>query len=176
MAKYETAFKLKVVKSFLAGEGGAKLLARRWSAPEEKIRTWVNHYRLHGIDGLRHKPSVYSAQFKLQVLSHQEREQLSSRQVAAIYDIRNPNQVVVWRRKLDTEGVAALENFKRGRPSMKPTRCHPVPPSTVNPDSTLALREENERLRAEVAYLKKLHALIRARRSVAPTKRASLSD
>jgi transposase len=42
--------------------------------------------------------------FKLQVLSHQDREQLSSRQVAAIYDIRNPNQVVVWRRKLNQGG------------------------------------------------------------------------
>ncbi|MDP9923082.1 hypothetical protein J2W25_002103 [Variovorax boronicumulans] len=30
------------------------------------------------------------------MLSHQDREQLSSRQVAAVYDIRNPNQVVVW--------------------------------------------------------------------------------
>ena len=52
MEKYKTEFKLKVVKSFLAGEGGAKLLARHWSVPEEKIRTWVSHYRLHGIDGL----------------------------------------------------------------------------------------------------------------------------
>ncbi|MBV7543923.1 hypothetical protein [Acidovorax sp. sic0104] len=58
----------------------------------------MSHYRLHGIDGLRPKRSTYSAQSKLQVLSHQDREQLSSRQVAAIYDIRNPNQVVVWRR------------------------------------------------------------------------------
>ncbi len=65
MAKYETAFKLKVVKSFLAGDGGAKLLARRWSVSEEKVRTWVSHYRLHGIDGLRPKHSIYSAQFKL---------------------------------------------------------------------------------------------------------------
>jgi len=39
MGKYETRFKLKVVESFLAGEGGAKLLARRCSVPEEKIRT-----------------------------------------------------------------------------------------------------------------------------------------
>jgi hypothetical protein len=31
MAKYETEFKLKVVKIFLAGEGGAKILARWWS-------------------------------------------------------------------------------------------------------------------------------------------------
>ena len=95
MKKYQTEFKLEVVKSFLAGEGGAKLLARRWSLPEEKVHIWVSHYRLHGTDGLRPKPSAYSAQFKLQVLSQQDREQLSSRQVAAVYHIRNPYQVVV---------------------------------------------------------------------------------
>lgn len=69
MRKYQTEFKLEVVKSFLAGEGGAKLLARQWSVPEDKIRRWVNHFRSHGIDGLRPKRSSYSEQFKLQVLS-----------------------------------------------------------------------------------------------------------
>lgn len=91
MKKYQTEFKLEVVKRFLAGEGGAKLLARQLSVPVEKVRSWVSHYRLHGIDGLRPKRSVYSAQFKLQVLAHQDRDQLSSRQVAAVYDIRNAN-------------------------------------------------------------------------------------
>ena len=156
-----------MVKSFLAGDGGAKLLSRQWSVPEEKIRTWVSHYRLHGLDGLRPKRSVYSAQFKLQVLSHQDREQLSSCKVAAIYDIRNPNQGVVWRRKLDTTGVAALESKQQRRPDMKPKRCRPGSPDTVTVDPTRDMREENERLRAEVAYLKKLHALIRVRRSAA---------
>ena len=108
MRKYETKFKRKVVESFLAGEGGAKLLARRWSVPEEKIRTWVSHYRLHGVAGLQPKRSAYTADFKLQVLTHQDRERLSSRQVAAIYDIRNPNQVVVWRRAFEGGGVTAF--------------------------------------------------------------------
>ena len=108
MRKYETKFKRKVVESFLAGEGGAKLLARRWSVPEEKIRTWVSHYRLHGVAGLQPKRSAYTADFKLQVLTHQDRERLSSRQVAAIYDIRNPNQVVVWRRAFDGGGACCL--------------------------------------------------------------------
>lgn len=44
MKRYQTEFKLEVVKSFLAGEGGAKLLAQQWSVPEEKIRTCVNHF------------------------------------------------------------------------------------------------------------------------------------
>lgn len=108
MKKYPTGFKLKVVESFLDGDGGAKLLARQWSVSEEKIRTWASHYRLHGIDGLRPKRSTYSAQFKLQVLSRQDCKQLSIRQVAAIYDIRNPNHVVVWRRKLDEGGGEAF--------------------------------------------------------------------
>lgn len=175
MKKYKTEFKLEVVKSFLAGEGGAKLLARQWSVPEEKIRTWVSHYRLHGIDGLRPKRSAYSVQFKLQVLSHQDRERLSSRQVAAVYDIRNSNQVVVWRRNLDEGGMEALGGRKKGQPSMKSKRCRPESLSTAATDSAHALRDENERLRAEVAYLKKLHALIRAKRSAAPTKRISSS-
>ena len=85
MEKYTTEFGLKVVKSILAGDGdgGAKLLARRWIVQEEKIRTSFSHYRLYGIDGLRPKRSVCSAQFKLQVLSHQDHEQLSNRHVVA---------------------------------------------------------------------------------------------
>ncbi len=42
MRRYETEFKFKVVKSFLDGDGGAKLLAGQLLVPEEKIRTWLN--------------------------------------------------------------------------------------------------------------------------------------
>lgn len=139
--------------------------------PRGEDRTWVSHYRLHGVDGLRPKRSAYSAQFKLQVLSHQDREQLSSRQVAAVYGIRTPNPVVVWQRNLDQGGVEALESRKQGRPNMKPERGCPAPSNMVIFDSRQDLREENKRLRAEVAYLKKLQALIGSKRSVAPTTR-----
>ena len=110
------------------------MLARRWTVPEGKIRTWVSHYRLLGIERLRPKRSAYSAQFKLLVLSHQDREQLSSRQVAAVYDIRNSNQVVVWRRSLDEGGVEPFGNRKQGRPNMKLKRRCPAPHTTVITD------------------------------------------
>lgn len=154
MTKYEAEFKLEVVQSFLAGEGSAKLLARRWSVHEERVRTRVSHYRLHGIDGLRPKRSAYSAQFKLQVLAHQDREQLSCRQVAALYDIRNPNQVVVWRRNLDQGRLQAPESGKEERPKMNPERRSAAPSSTVVADTQKALRDENDRLHAEVASRK----------------------
>lgn len=103
---------------------------------------------------------------------HQDREQLSSRQVAAVYDIRNPNQVVVWRRHLDQCGAEALSDRKQGHPNMKAERSCPEPSNMVAANSEQDLREENERLRAEVAYLKKLQALIRLKKSAAPRKRA----
>ena len=43
MGKYETALKLKIVERVLAVDGGAKLLARRWSVPEEKV---AHHCRI----------------------------------------------------------------------------------------------------------------------------------
>ena len=154
MKKYEAEFKLEVVQSFLAGEGGAMLLDRRWSIPEEKIRTWVSRYRLHGMDGLRPKRSAYIAQLKFQVLAHQDREQLSSPQGAALYDIRNSNQVVAWRRNLDQGRLQTHESDKEEHPKMKRKRCPAAPSSTVVADAQKNLRKENDRLRAEVAYLK----------------------
>lgn len=91
--------------------------------------------------------------------------------MAAVYDIRNPNQVVVWRRNLQEGGMPALGSKEQGHPTMKPERRSPALPDTVTADTAQALLDEYKRLRAEVAYLKKLQALIRAKRSVAPTKR-----
>lgn len=175
MAKYNEQFKLQVVQDYISGKGGAKLLSCKYEVPEEKIRTWVSRYRYHGVDGLRPKRGSYSAGFKLEVLHRQEREQLSCRQIAALYDIRNPNQVTVWRKKFDAGGLPALENKHR--------RCTQVvqniPLTTtvsmafeVNDIDTLqALRDENERLCTEVAYLKKLQALIQEKKLAALRKR-----
>lgn len=133
----------KAARSCLPGAG----------QPEEKIRTWVNHYRLHGVAALQPKRGAYTAELKLHVLTHQDRKRLSSRQVAAICDIRNPNQVVVWRRAFDGGGVAALEGRRPAHP-MKADKPNPEPPDTDDTSSNRALREEVERLRPEVAYLK----------------------
>ena len=91
--------------------------------------------------------------------------------MAALYDIRNPNQLVVWRRNLQEGGLQAFGSTKQGHPTMKSERRSLALPDTVTADSAHALIEENKRLRSEVAYQKKLQALIPAKRSAAPTKR-----
>ena len=79
---------------------------------------------------------------------------------------------MVWRRNLDQRRLQAIENEKEERPKMKLEGRCAAPLNVVATDAPQTLREENERLRAEVAYLKKLQALIRSKRSAAPTKRA----
>ena len=69
MKKYQTEFKREVVNRFLAGNGGAKLLARLWSVPEEKI-----HSLGDSLPRTRHRrvaPKTQRVQcaVKLQVLS-----------------------------------------------------------------------------------------------------------
>ena len=114
---------------------------------EEKVRTWVNHYRLHGLDGLQPKRSVYSAQFKLQVLPHQDREQLSSRQIAAIYDIRNSTYKLSLRARdavtfLQSEmEISATDGFVVSRRPDTPNRTLTF--AGIKANRTLARRASN---------------------------------
>ncbi|WP_124514349.1 transposase [Acidovorax sp. FJL06] len=88
----------------------------------------MNHHSLHDFYGLSPKRSTYSAQLKLQVLAHQNREQRSSRQIATLYDIRNPNQIVVWLNP-DQGGLQERESGNEEQPKIKPKRRSDAPSS-----------------------------------------------
>jgi transposase len=173
MAKYEEPFKLEVVRQYLAGKGGAKLLARRYGVSDGQLRRWVEAYRQHGAGGLRRKGASYDASFKLLVLKRMWAEQWSLGQTAAAFDIRHPSHIGKWERQYHEAGPQALRRKPRGRPK-KMTAPEP-PKSTAMPRedtrSREELLEEVKYLRAEVAYLKKLNALVQAKKLTAPKKR-----
>ena len=176
MAKYDEIFKRSVVQDYLAGNGGYKGLAAKYGVDHGQIRHWVGSYRQNGDSGLTKKFSHYSAEFKLQVLERMWREELSFNQTIHLFDLRGGGGVVSsWQRKYHEGGITALAPKPRGRPKpMKP----PEPPklSSAQPTQAKTLQElqrENEYLRAEVAYLKKLDALVRAKQQAAQTKRKS---
>jgi transposase len=189
MARHNERFKKAVVQAYLSGDGGYETLGSRYAVDPSVLRQWVGHYRQHGDAGLRKKFSHYSAQFKLSVLHRMGEQELSHRQAAVLFDLRGGAGVVSgWERRYHEGGLEALEPKPRGRPSkMKPPKTPKTPatartaktPNTYEPSpgphleqSTLeALRRENEYLRAEVAYLKKLDALVRAQKPAAPRKR-----
>jgi len=166
MAKHEEQLKLKVVKQYLAGGIGFRALAKTHGVGRTLARQWVAEYRLHGVAGVRRKErSRYSAEFKLQVLERMRQENLSQTQMQALLDIRGTGTIGRWQRQYHEGGFPALLPRPKGRrPGMSTSK--PAEPTPLESESDTRTREqllkENEYLRAEVAYLKKLDALIRA--------------
>lgn len=174
MAKYDEKFKQAVVKEYLAGSSGYKALQARHGVGRTTIKSWVDVYRQHGDAGLRKKFSHYSARFKLSVLKQMWRQELSCCQAATLFDLRGGAGVVsAWERRYHEGGLDALEPKPRGLP--KAMKAPEIPkPGPAQPEDTRALEDlykENEYLRAEVAYLKKLEALVRVQKQAARKKR-----
>lgn len=173
MSKYDEQFKLKVVKQYLASQGGFKRVAQQHDLDYAMVRRWVCTYRLHGKKGLSKKSTHYSAQFKLSVLQHMWRTKLSFNQTAAVFDIRSWASVGIWERQYHSGGLNALAPRPRGRvkkmPQSPPSK--PVELTTDDQRTREQLLKENEYLRAELAYLKKLDALIQAEKRKAPLKK-----
>ena len=116
MAKYDEIFKRSVVQDYLAGGGGYKGLASKYGVTSGQIRNWVGFYRLNGDKGLTKKFSHYSAKFKLHILEHMWREELSFTQTIHLFDLRGGGGVVsAWQRKYHEGGITALAPKPRGR-------------------------------------------------------------
>ena len=179
MAKYDESFKLEMVQKYLGGQIGHRALAGQIGLDASLLRQWINRYQVHGIDGLRKKRSHYSAHFKLNVLAQAKHQKLSDKQAAVIFDLRGGGDVVAqWRRLYDQGGAQALHPKPKGRASKMPiSKPTPIAPGQTKDSQTVeSLREENEALRAEVAYLKKLEALVQASRQAAPKGRKPSSS
>ncbi|MFC2947111.1 transposase, partial [Virgibacillus sediminis] len=68
MAKYSSTFKLQVVREYLDGPLGYRLLASKYGIKSStQLRNWVSVYKKHGAAGLNRKTikEAYSVQFKM---------------------------------------------------------------------------------------------------------------
>lgn len=99
MAKYSEQWKLKLVKEHQAGAGGVRMIAQRHGVGYSVLRRWIAVYEQHGREGLRKKYSHYDAHFRMSVLSHMWREELSYQQAAAVFDIRAHSAIAKWERQ-----------------------------------------------------------------------------
>ncbi|MFZ7946326.1 helix-turn-helix domain-containing protein [Neobacillus sp. 19] len=158
MAKFTVEKKLEAVKRYLNNEGGYRFLSEIYGTAHNTIKKWVLQYQYHGEEGLTKSYTSYTVQFKLDVLNYMNEQGTSLYETAAIFNIPAPSTILDWKLKLETDGLDALKMKKKGRPSMnKETKKSPQPVE----GSLEALQAENERLRMENAYLKKLNALVR---------------
>lgn len=177
MAKHSAAFKRKVVDAYLQG-GSARSVARRYGLDPKRVRHWAALFRHHGQAGLVGLRRSYGPEFKLQVLQQMEREGLSPLQAATLYGVRGAVTVSIWRRQYLEGGTEALSPRPRGsaRAMADKPPLSPSPPAVTGGATREELLKENERLRAEVAYLKKAKALVGAKGSIRRTKPGSCSN
>lgn len=161
MAKYSDEFKLQVVKEYLTGKIGLKRLAKKYSIPSNTaIRTWVAAYKAYGNNGIKRKRNkeVYSVQFKVDVLHFMKQTGASYQETAIQFKMNNPRLIAKWNQKFLEEGIEGLQEKAKGRPSMakKPKSIPTKREKEMSREEQL--ERENELLRLEVAYLKKLKA------------------
>jgi transposase len=175
MTKYDERFKLDVVRDYLSdtSEGYRAVGKRHGLSSHAILERWVAAYQLHGDAGLRKKSSQYSAEHKLLVLRHMWDNQLSANQTAAKFDIRSYAMVGMWERSYREGGIEALAPRRRGKrtPMMASDTTKPDPAPDDDKRSREELLAEVNQLRMELAYLKKLEALVQARKKLAPPKR-----
>lgn len=172
MTKYNEQFKLAVVQHYLCGAEGYRTTATRFGLDHKTVKRWVDWFRAHGFDGLKKKFTHYSAEFKLSVLRHIWDNDLSYGQAAAEFNIRNPGILRVWERAYRDGGIDALEPKPRGKPKKMPApTTNPEQPRDDEKRSRDELLAEVQHLRMEVAYLKKLRALVQAQQKQVPRKK-----
>jgi transposase len=174
MTKYSEQFKLEVVQDYLgAGSSGLRAVAQRYGIPSHfTVRKWVLAFQLHGDVGQRRQRRQYSAEFKLLVLQDMWDNHLSMLQAALKFDIRDHGVVGRWERAYEEGGVEALAPRPRGKPEpMATSVAAPASPPDDDNRSREELLAEVNQLRMEVAYLKKLEALVQARPKQAPKKK-----
>ncbi|MDU5925101.1 MAG: transposase [Finegoldia magna] len=148
MTKYNTEFKMKVVKEYLEGNVSYKNLAKKYSIPDKSnIRRWVNAYESQGYDGLKvsRTNNNYSFDFKLNVVNLYLTGEMSYQSLANELKINNPSIIAIWVKEFREEGIEGLKPKKRGRPSIMP-----------NTDKNKNLKNKNSKTKEELSEVEKL--------------------
>ena len=143
----------------------ARVLAKKYDLSSKSLVTkWTNQYKQFGEAGLRHQITKqhYPLNFKLDVLRFKQDTGASYKETANLFNIKEPSIIANWKRTYLTEGAKGL-NKPQGRPPKMPKYSKNVKgsnkKSTPKTDELSLLKQENEYLRLELAYLKKLRAL-----------------
>ena len=161
MVKCSEGFKMKLVTEYLDGNHGYKLLAKKYDMPSPTpLQDWVRAYKTIGMEGLKRRKvkEVYSVQFKLDTIQFMSETGASYQETAEQFRLNNPSLIHRWKKEFNELGIEGLKPKSKGRPSMskKPNK------QTKKEDKKLTLEakleRENELLRLENTYLKKLRA------------------
>ena len=160
MSKYSNELKLEIVKYCIEEYHSKYDAANKFNIPSPTpIDDWIRKYKKHGVEGLiKQKKSSYSGGFKQNVIEYMHSNHLSATETAIHFRIMT-NAVLKWERIYYEEGPQALYEERRGRKKNMSSK----PKKKLSKEIEEDLIAENQRLRMENEYLKKLNALVQER-------------
>lgn len=168
MGKFSEEEKYQAVQAYLDGKESFREIGVRIGVNHKAVEKWVALYRVNGMEGLAKRYATYSKAFKLDVLNFMNESGMSVLETAAWFNIPAPSTILQWKKVLEQRGEDALIPKKKGRQSMKEETKKATPVE----GSVEALQAELERLRMEIADLKKLNALVQSKEKLqSKTKR-----
>jgi transposase len=154
--KHDFEFRLQVVKEVLKKRHTPGSISQKAGIRKSMVQRWVSLYERYGNKGLKPIHNVYSADFRLEVVKAMKDQSLSLYQASLRFKIPSVSTLWSWVRIYESEGPERLAKLQKGRLHLMPRK--PKKPLTREEQ----LLEELADLRAENAYLKKLHALIQS--------------
>ncbi len=161
MSKYSNEFKLKVVEYCINKHHSYSDTAKHFNIKGKyTVLKWVRKYQEHGVQGLVRNNKKYDGKFKVNVVEYMHENHLSLMETCIKFNIGHHNVVGKWERIYYQEGPQALYEERRGRSknmSSKPRK------KKVSKEVEEDLIAENQRLKMENEYLKKLNALVQER-------------
>ena len=181
--KYSWEFKLESVEKYLKGEWAEKpkSITSTDKSFHDKVVEWVRIYKLYGAEGLKHKPlnKERKAEERFELVS----QVLAGKSMTSVAIEAGINRGLLyqWVRRYKQYGYDGLE-LRKGRKPKDPDMTKKAKPKELEQsdyEKLKLLERENEYLRVENAYLKKLRALIvqkQAESSVKAKRQPSSED
>lgn len=161
--KYDYTFKLECVELVLNKNQSCGAVSKQKGLIKSQVQKWVSLFKKHGQKGLQSSSNqFYTVDFKICVLKALSKNQLSLRQTCLLFNIPSESTILKWKKDFANFGIEALYSKPKGRvkfmSNFKRKKHKSDKPLTREEELLL----ENEALRCELDYLKKLQALIQA--------------
>lgn len=160
--KYDLAFKQAVIAHYAQMHSLAST-AKHFFIDDKNVLKWIKQFETGGIEAITPKQTkaLYTADFKLNVVTVMVDERLSLFDTALRFGISSPSLISVWHKIYQTDGMLGLTAKPKGRSSMSKNKHKYIVDKPDHEKTQEELQRELQYLRAENEYLKKLDALLK---------------
>lgn len=163
---YSLKQKKKVIRLVLIEKSSLLSAARAIGSDQKTVRRWLGLYKQYGEAGLKPRRGNYPGKFRVKVIRHMLKYNLSLSHTTIHFGIPGEGTVSRWLKTYGEKGESGLMvDLVRRKKFMMPKSKIKKGSESLE-ERLVSVESENEYLRTEIAFLKKLEALIQEENAV----------